>query len=264
MQLIYIDEAGISAKEPVLVVVAVMVEADKKWKIVESAINDLFDKFVPAKFREGFIFHGTDIYSGGKYREDWSFPDRLDFFKRFMSLVIQMKIPLSISMIDRRNHPGSPNSGKLSSEKFEHIMAYMICVDRADRYLRNYSKSHELGVVVVEDTPGMKKYFKMVHDRLKKNPIEVSSDMLYPYSTESNGETFKISNIVDCPHFVDKTESPMIQLADALAFALRRYFAGLKNGDDLVFSTFGEYNSRSVFNKEQWGRPLSGNLVYFD
>lgn len=264
MRFIYVDEAGISAKEPVIVVVGVMVEADTKWKEVAQEISETFDKMVPHQFREGFIFHGTDVYSGGKYRSEWEFSDRLEFFKAFLAIPIRMKLPMSISMLDRRYGSDWLTLGELPKEKMEHLLVHQMCVARADKFLRVHLNPSELGVVIAEDTPGMKRYFKKIHEGLRLSPIEFTSEMLQDYSGNQTGETLSIINIIDCPHFVDKSDSVMIQMSDALAFAFRRYFSGLKHGDDLIYSTFGQRDAGKMFNKEKWGKPISSQLIGFN
>lgn len=264
MQLIYIDEAGISAVEPVAIVVGVIVGGDDKWRAVSKEIDSVFDRWVPPELRKGFIFHATDVYSGGKHRQEWGMADRMNFFKDFLGITIRMGLPISLATVDRRNKLGSDSVGALSSEKFDHLMAYMNCVSRADKYLRVHSKSNELGMVVAEDSPGMKKYLKAVHEMLKEAPIRVTSEMLHDYSPTDGGDDLMVGNIIDCPHFVDKPDAVMIQLADAWAFSFRRYFAGLKNGDDLVCSVLGKNYVDSALNKEHWGRPTSATLIFSD
>lgn len=262
MRLIYVDEAGNSTKEPVIVILGVIIEADSQWRSVADEINDVFDRWVPPQFREGFIFHGKEVFSGGKYREYWSFPERLNFFKDFLSIVKRQRLVLCISAAKKEN---AANLEKLSqimpADKIEHLLAYRMCVARADRFLRVHTNNAELGVVIVEDSPGMKELLKKVHHALKNDPIVFTPEMLLEGSMNKEGEVWMITNIVDCPHFVDKTDSVMLQLADAFAFAFRRYFTGLTNGEDLLGSVFSLDYLNDHFNKERWTSPCGATLV---
>ena len=85
MRFVYTDEAGISAKEPVTVVVGLVVHADKEWMRATDLVSEALTK-VPEKFRENFTFHATAVWGSHKYRPDWTFEDRLALLRRMMSI----------------------------------------------------------------------------------------------------------------------------------------------------------------------------------
>lgn len=53
MYYIYVDEAGTSKHEPVTVVAAVLIDADKHWAKASKEVNSLADLYVPAKLGTG-------------------------------------------------------------------------------------------------------------------------------------------------------------------------------------------------------------------
>jgi hypothetical protein len=75
VRLVYLDEAGISnpREEPILVVAGIIVHGDDQWKNLEQEILSLRGEYIPEQFREGFVFHATELFSGGKFfnRESW-------------------------------------------------------------------------------------------------------------------------------------------------------------------------------------------------
>ncbi len=81
MRFIYTDEAGTSIHEPVRVVASVIVNADTQLSFINSAINNLYEEYIPKELKENFWFHATEVYSGGKNidRDNWKFSSRLNF-----------------------------------------------------------------------------------------------------------------------------------------------------------------------------------------
>ena len=50
---------------------------------------------------------------------------------------------------------------------------------------------------------------------------------------------FGVFRIRDGIHFQAKEESPFLQIADAVAYAFRRYFSGQKDGDVFIEAALG-------------------------
>lgn len=101
MRLIFIDEAGTSAIEPVCVVAAVIVEADRELRVVREELSRAIFEGVPPIYRNNFLFHATEIFSGGKNidRNLWSFDDRLDFLKSIVCLPFVHDLPIAIGKV---------------------------------------------------------------------------------------------------------------------------------------------------------------------
>src|SRR2546425_410290 len=74
---IYIDDAGISAKEsePFSVVAGVILNADADWKKIQQYLAALKEEYVPKEKRNDFVaFHATEIFSGGKIFKREEYP----------------------------------------------------------------------------------------------------------------------------------------------------------------------------------------------
>lgn len=50
--------------ERITVVAGVIIEADSQLEDVERYVLDLIDEYVPEQYREGFAFHGKDLFHG--------------------------------------------------------------------------------------------------------------------------------------------------------------------------------------------------------
>ena len=67
MRYVFLDEAGIAnpAHEPFVVVGGPIVHADKQYKPLERYLYKMVEGFVPPEKRQGFVFHATELFSGG-------------------------------------------------------------------------------------------------------------------------------------------------------------------------------------------------------
>jgi hypothetical protein len=97
---VFVDEAGISANEPMSVVVGLIVHADKQVMFAEAAINEALQG-VPMKFRDDFKFSAKEVWNDKRFRDDWAQTDRLAFLRTMMSLPGRLNIPISVGMRDR-------------------------------------------------------------------------------------------------------------------------------------------------------------------
>ena len=239
MRLIYTDEAGTSANEPVCVVAAVIVHGDHQWRPLEAEMRRIVAQRVPARLREGFVFHATEIFSGGKYvkRDEWPLEDRLDFIKEVICLPFVYDVPIAIGFEFKRDWsefvdlkiPIIPDTRPLNSNQLSHLLAFNTCMERADLFLRKYLHGSEIGSVIAEDVPVMRKFiseFGLICRELG-GKLNMKSEYLRPerwqvqLGMQPESIDYKINHIVDVPHFVRKGKAPHLQLADACAFAFR-------------------------------------------
>lgn len=271
MRFIYVDEAGVSAAEPVTVVVGVVVHADNHWKVAESRIKQILDAFVPAEQRPGFIFHAKEMYSGGKQvdRRKWDLGRRIAFIKEMVALPRQLGMAIAMGMV-RRDSPNltfSPQmlkAAKLSKEQYQHMVAFWYCTGRADKYLRDHIPSEEVATIVAEDAPDMRQFLRKALEVLRLNPISLPPIALIPTKIEEatgviTQETEqKASRIVDTVHFAEKKMAFLLQLADACAFSFRRYFSLQQHGEDFVLSMLDR-----PLDIEEWRGESSGGLFFW-
>jgi hypothetical protein len=243
---VLVDEAGTSAREPVTIVVGLVAHADEHMMLAEAAINEALGA-VPEEFRQDFVFHAAEIWSSPKYRSRWSMADRLALLHSMMRLPRRLGIAISLGMV-RRDSP-SPQEAldhlRLDPVRYQHLMAFMYCIAAADRYIRDYADLREVATVVAEDVPNMRFYLRQVPKALRDHPIVLFPGMLTPTAAEKaagyirqTGD-FRVSRIRQAIHFANKQEEPLLQLADACAFGLRRYFAEQSMGKEFVRSILG-------------------------
>lgn len=246
MRYIFVDEAGTSTHEPVTVVVGVIANADLHIKAAETLVSEILSG-VPAQHSDGFVFHATTVFGNKKYQADWLFTDRMHLLQEMMSVPrkIGMALTLSATWRNAVDHSESASPLGLSQPQFEHIMTFGNCLAVADRNIRKYAHPSEVATVVAEDIPEMRKFLKIVPRMFRDNPIHLKPEHLRetPQDKEAGYNTqrgeLRIARIRNSVHFVEKSEDPLVQVADACAYGFRRYFAGEKFGDIFAQSILG-------------------------
>ena len=105
MRMVYLDEAGISnpKHEPFVVVAGPIIHADRKWKAVEAHLNGMADKYAEPKDRERFVFHATEIFSGGGFfpREKWPKEVRWAILDELVQIPAAFNLPIACGWAER-------------------------------------------------------------------------------------------------------------------------------------------------------------------
>jgi Protein of unknown function (DUF3800) len=70
---------------------------------------------------------------------------------------------------------------------------------------------------------------------------------------------FRVERLVDTIHFVDKHSAPLLQIADACAFGMRRWLAGQSSGLEFAKSVVENYPLVA----EDWAGGMSCGLYYW-
>jgi hypothetical protein len=266
---IYTDEAGTSAKEPVRVVASVVVDGDTELRDVASNLADLVKSHVPTQYQSNFIFHAKDIFSGGKYRGSWSSDHRLQFYKAVLELPQKHKLPIALGVVFSGVYQHIlaehiPQS--IAENHYEHCLAFSNCIERADFFLSNYLNGSEVGVIIAEDVPEIRRHLSNIGMIFQKVSLTLQSEDMRSSNwetvtgTKPRGHTYEINNIVDVPHFVQKNGAPLLQLADACAFAFRRCLEKRPIGSDLVRTMLGERDGANFANDPVWFELSSSGL----
>ncbi len=133
MRLIYLDESGLSdvVREPYLVVAGVVVNADEQLVKLESRLKAVVEEHLPPEKREKFLFHATELFSGGGTfgRRNWPKEKRWSILDQLASIPAELKLPIVIGFVDRR-HSHAPKEWKLKRRlAMDHLAAYSLCAN---------------------------------------------------------------------------------------------------------------------------------------
>ncbi|MDT8758245.1 DUF3800 domain-containing protein [Sphingomonas psychrotolerans] len=253
MRFVFMDEAGTSVPEPVTVVVALIADADRHVMSAESLAKEAL-RSVPPHHQDGFVFHATQVFNDAKYQQGWSITDRLTLLKAMMSIPrrIGMAITVSAHWRDAVDYEGYDALG-LSKSQFEHMLTFQQCIGVTDRNIRTHAGAQEVGTIVAEDVPELRKFLRKMPKRLRDNPYHfppehmrrTAKDEAAGYITQRGD--LSVSRIRDTVHFVEKADDPLVQVADACAYGFRRYFAREKFGADFVDAILGTHQELAHF-----------------
>lgn len=139
-------------------------------------------------------------------------------------------------------------------------------MERSDLFLRKYLKGEEVGTVIAEDVPEIRKFISKIGMTFKANPVTLESQHMRESNWETvtknqpRSHTYEIKNIVDVPHFVNKSGAPLLQVADACAFAFRRCLAKQPIGNDLVSAMLGDDAGANFVSDPSWFELTSSGL----
>lgn len=240
MRLIYIDEAGIDDKEPVRIVAGIIAHGDDHSNFVLSqAMRPIFQA-IPEKYRKPYV-HATDIYNG-HVNKDWAVEERLDVMHKIMAIPRSLGIPVAIGLCKRGGvTPPFETKPKMRPAEQEHWAACYACLGWADQYLSGLCEN---ALVIAENIPSNRDFFKQIPEL--RSP---------PFLYMPGIQPIRTTGIEGGMMFVDKADKIGIQLADACAFAFRRYLSGKQFGADFVKAVTGEEPDDNWF-----AGDISGNL----
>jgi hypothetical protein len=223
---IYVDEAGISAGEPVSVVAAIVVRGAEDMARIQDALTHV-KRHLPAGMREGFVFHASDLF----HRQKGTPSARLSgearglILKELVAIPRMLTIPVALGYV-RRGEPSSERTRR-NRARVEHMAAFGSCLLSAARFMNHFAQG-ELAEVIAEDCRDMRGLLREMPTQLRGPSVPADW-------------TSGIS--VDCipgpVQFVGKGDAPPLQLADACAYAIRRHIGGLRHGAALFHCFMG-------------------------
>jgi hypothetical protein len=242
VRFIYVDEAGIAADEPITVVVGLVVHADTQWLPVARLVRELLATKVPEHYQDNFIFHASSIWGNKKFRDRWEYEERLAFLHRMMSIPYENGLGICYGAARRDAAPLTANPLNWPKEKLDHMISFGSCIAAGSKMIRESANFDEIATVVAEDIPEMRERLKIAADTFKQKGFAGLQD------------AFRITNVVDVVHFAKKYEAPILQLADACAFGIRRFLSDESQGEEFLQSiTAGKHKIPKLVDAAQTG-----------
>ena len=220
MRMAYLDEAGISnpVQEPWVVVAGVIIDADQQWQFIERHLRELADEYAPEAHRADFVFHATELFSGGKVftREQWPREERWEILDELVRIPRSFGLPVVWGTVERAKLAAkfpdlSPHDLSVKAQ----TIAFTICAYSIELWMRTSSAPGEVAMIVVENNDNVRKHIKELH-HFMRDPRNVA--LLHSLQ---HGDMV-LSTIVDTVHFAEKGHSSPLQIADACAFAIKR------------------------------------------
>ena len=226
MRLVYVDEAGTAHKELFLVVAGIIVNADQQWKALEERLHKLVPPDIAGVAEGTFIFHATELYSGGKTfkRDVWPKEKRWALLEKILMLPAEFRLPLVMGFDKKVDE--HPKTRLIMS----HMLAFSECIVKAEQFMRKHADKGEVAIVTAEDNTETRQALKIASDALKGEK---------PDPCPPNMEHAPLTRIVDTVHFAQKHEASLLQIADACAFVLKRHLMQAPNNERFLQALFG-------------------------
>lgn len=256
MHYLFVDESGTSgAPHETLSVVAGIRFSPEEVDSASMALEQTIDLLLPEQFKDGFIFHMADLMNDKKYRVGWADSDRLYFMQRVMQIPRIFGASISYCIIRRSMKLGNPENG-IPHTVGQHSFAFNFCISAASRAFDRLGFSNGPIYVIAEDVPEMQNQLIHGFKIMQETPFIFAAEGLEPTEFEFNNgikpeeKEYNLSNIYAPVHYANKEDNILLQIADACAYAIRRYFSETKYGDLLIESVLGQKPELSFYKSE--------------
>jgi hypothetical protein len=230
VRFVYLDEAGIANIEhdPHVVVLGVIVHADRQWKQIKRHLVSLVDKHIRAEHREGFYFHVKELRNGGKHlpRHSYSHEEQQAIISDLCSIPRLFDLPLICSYVDRKlliKHKGADDKSNLTVSA--QVVAASSCAMMIERYMREATpvQDEEVATMVFDFNADTRRLIKEAHRYFRSQwAADIATSMGGPAAALS----LPLERIADEPHFVEQSAGSILQVADACVYATKRHLAG--------------------------------------
>lgn len=229
MLLVYLDESGIGniEHEKHVVVAGVIIQAEQ-YKAVQKRIEEVRDKYVPERHRKGFVFHANELYQGMEKkisRDEFPLEQRRNALEELISILSEFHIPVVQGWHERahvtKQHP------ELNSKKavvLAQAIASTQCLATVEHFTRTYALQTSLALLIYENNDQCKTTVKVMQKQFQ-DPENLKK-LASPKDYERASKVIPLQRVIDTAHFAEKSEAPMLQLADVCAYFINRRIMG--------------------------------------
>lgn len=242
----YIDESGTSPNSAVCVVAAVIVDPDKEWKKLDHYLRTLMRTHVPEDKQENFSWHATDLLNGKKgtvWDRNGTYSD-FEVRKKILCELLAARWRVGFSVVWGFLYADVLHSTSKSRADDLHIQAYANAILGIEAYMREFALSEEVVSLVHEDIPERRSLIRYWQEGFRINKIMAPPGMSELVPTE---------RIIDTTHFVEKGPAPLLQYADACAYALHRYLNKRPNAEGLFKAIEGPSTEPMPYERHRTG-----------
>jgi hypothetical protein len=249
MKFCYIDESGIG-EEPYAVMVGVITDAlrmrptKSDWEALLSVLSKLAGRTISE-------FHTRDFYAGNTPWRGLTGQMRAQIIDALIDWINSRKHSLVFVAVDKTRW----SSEFMSDSRYADLNTVWRFLGL--HLVLSLQKHHQ-------HIPKNKGNTVLIFDNEEKERVRFTDLILNPpawvdsyYSRTSKQESF--DQIVDAPYFADSTDVPLLQVADFLAYFLRRY-AELENGDHERYN--GERQKVAKWVNKAFARTITKSATY--
>jgi Protein of unknown function (DUF3800) len=257
----FLDEAGRSRQEPVIVVAGILINGDRTYRQLELRLREIAEA-IPKEDRKDFVFHAKDLFHGNGYFKDHSVWPRS---RRYPLLHSLAQTPRAFGILVIFGHTVKtqyreeikPTLVIHKSEKkrlhaadvAEHMTTFATAEIAIERQMMTYPRD-EICMLIAEDTDRVKRAVKEAH-ALLRDPERLAR------SGFENTPGLPLRKIVDTPHFAEKAHSAPLQVADVCAYLILRRL--MRRSDSQEF--FEDVAPQLTWNATDFSEPMGSERV---
>lgn len=231
MRFAYLDESGIgnAKEEPFVVVAGVIVHADRQIKAIENYLHDMISDYVHPLLQKFTRFHATELFNGRKTFAKQTYPRELRWkiLREICEIPNKFDLPVVMGFIPRDLYKTAPARRHWKEQELTvgaQSVASICCLIAVEKYMRQTDET-EVAAIVYENNDHARSAIRKAQ-RMLKDPDSaehITSSLAW------GGAYLPLSRIVESPLFSEKNESSILQVADAVAWAINRK---LRNADE--------------------------------
>jgi hypothetical protein len=219
------DESGTSKFEPHLVVAAVIVHADRQLDRLELRLSELVEKHIEPQYRDGFVFHASSLFN--PWPGEGEFPPglrddrerRLGILEELTSIPAELRLPVCVGYVEKHRFSQIYLAAGLKPQLLVaemHASAMALCTVSVERFMRDQTRD-EVAWLFAENNDHVRRIAEDTQTLMKSSNAAERLDI-------SSKDILPLVKIKDGINFARKEESPSLQLADACAWTIRKWF----------------------------------------
>jgi hypothetical protein len=229
----------------VAVVAAVIVDTDEQWKPVEKYIYGLIEEFVPPEIQDGFVFHAHDLFHRFTKnlfdKKKHPFEAGPELLRRMLEIPGKFGLPITFGYVrtpEVHKHWFDPvKKVRVTRENLAaecHSEAYVRCVLKVENYMRIVAKPNELAKLIAEDSQLTKKAVEDAHTLLMGQNLRGNRANRFCDLSWGLQGGLPLDKIIGAIAFEKKTDTVLLQLADAVVYTLHRFHEGKPHNQAFV------------------------------
>jgi len=235
VRFVYLDESGIGSQksEPFVVVAGVIVHADNQLKAIEQHLHKMVETHVHPLLQKFSCFHAKELFNGGTLftRERYPRESRWAILEELCSIPNKFDLPVVVGVVDREEYKSitwrkdwKPKDLASGAQ----MLASIVCMIAAEKYLRKYSPG-EVAALIYENNDTAKTLIKNAQRMLKDGDV---AKILGPNFIGPRFWSYlPLTKIAEDAFFSEKRSGSLLQVADAVAWAVNRKLRNDTVGD---------------------------------
>ena len=249
VRIAFLDETGIAniLHEPFAIVAGMIVLGDVDYIPLRKKLDELVNQF-PATHIEKRFIHTAQIFGGyTPFTEEngWDVARRFKLLNDLAELPRTLKLPAVWGHFDRSRFVDDPRNFTKNESHYSHVHAAVNCTLQVERFMREFCPENEICSIVMENRNGVQNMLRDAHRyhvRIAEEDVQGNNKYWLP-----------IKRIIGTPHFEEKEDAGLLQLADFLAFVLKRRMMR----DDRIQDIYSKVREAIVYLHRDPSHPLS-------